>query len=257
MQQQQTTTEAPQDSFFYDHLKCTVCLEIAIDASESSCCHNIYCESCLTISKTQNNNCPTCREQNFEIVPSHLGRRLIRTIPTSCPFKCEAKITYGDLENHKKNCSNRVYKCGETGCEDFQGDNKSYTQHIISKHSDKIIPAIEAMIASNKFTKSGILKGYYLQAGEKHAIEGTFRMDNGKIYVNTVDEVGPAGWKGEIKKDDLSVKLIKTYHGSHQIIYKGKFDKELIKLTGRYLFDDGGYEIPGEGFELNFLTKEN
>jgi len=254
MQQQQTITEIPQDTYFYDHLKCVVCLETAVQAAESSCCHNIYCESCLTRSKTQNNLCPSCRQQNFEVLPSHLGRRLIKMIPTQCPWKCNAKLTIGDLESHKKNCPNKHYKCPEVGCEDFEGDHGVYTQHIISKHADIIVPAVEAMRTNNKFTRSGTIGGFYMQYNHQHGIEGTFRMENGQVYVNTHDEVGPAGWKGEIEKNDLSITLLKSYHGSHIIFYKGKFNKELTKLTGRWGWD---HSADQEGFELNFTVKDN
>jgi hypothetical protein len=254
--QQQNTIEIPQDSFFYDHLKCTICLETALEASESSCCHNIYCESCLTISKTKNNHCPTCRQTSFEILPSHLGRRLINTILTNCPYKCDAKITIGDLEAHKKNCPKRIFGCSDIGCEDFKGDHKGYLEHIIAKHADKIIPAIEAMKISEGFSKTGVITGFYMQEGQ-HPIEGTFRMENGLVFINTNDEIGPAGWKGEIDKTNLSIKLIKTYHGSHLIIYRGKFNKDLTKLVGTWGYEDNGYEISCEAFELNFTQKSN
>ena len=160
----------------------------------------------------------------------------------------------GDLEAHKKICPLRLYKCHEVGCEEFQGDHKGYTEHIVSKHFDKIVPAIELMRMKELFTRAGKITGFYVQGGQ-HVIEGTFRMEDGQVYINTHDEVGPAGWKGEVDKKELTIKLIKTYHGAHSIVYKGKFDKAMTKLTGKWSFGNYGYNDGGEGFELNFIVE--
>ena len=54
---------------------CSLCLDIAADAVESECCHQIFCASCSAKCIRTFNKCPTCRKQPFLIKESILIQR--------------------------------------------------------------------------------------------------------------------------------------------------------------------------------------
>ena len=85
-----------------DFVTCLICLEIADDAMETSCCHKIYCRDCL--SKVESRLCPTCR-QEFKMIISHTTRRIIGSLPASCPNAgCSLESTVSEIKVHERKC---------------------------------------------------------------------------------------------------------------------------------------------------------
>ena len=115
-----------------EFLTCLICLEIAKNAVECDACVNIMCEGCADGLKKK--ECPSCRKANFKPKPSILARRMIGTIPCSCPNECGETSTIGNLEDHLRRCPKRTYICG--GIEEckFEGKREEFLHHIIEKH---------------------------------------------------------------------------------------------------------------------------
>ena len=62
-----------------DQFSCIICIEIAKNAFETSCCHQIFCEECKNKLKP-NSSCPFCRAPSVQFLVSHLLRRLIENL---------------------------------------------------------------------------------------------------------------------------------------------------------------------------------
>ena len=60
------------------HLTCGICLDTAIEAVESECCHQIFCQRCFCMIK--NEKCPLRRNEEFICTISYIPRRLIQDI---------------------------------------------------------------------------------------------------------------------------------------------------------------------------------
>ncbi|XP_065055130.1 uncharacterized protein LOC135683713 [Rhopilema esculentum] len=126
---------------------CLICLETAEEAVETSCCHSIYCEKCLSAVK---GTCPQCRKQ-FTVDIAHAVRRLIGNLPTQCSFDgCTAKVTRSERKDHEKRCEHRLYKCPVPECL-FEGLKKMYLTHLISEHEKVVIKQV-SFIAKNEET---------------------------------------------------------------------------------------------------------
>ena len=45
-----------------DGLVCLICLLVARDPQQSTCCGKVYCKACLADLKRHSNSCPQCRD---------------------------------------------------------------------------------------------------------------------------------------------------------------------------------------------------
>ena len=115
---------------------CSICLEIADRAVETSCCHHIFCEGCL--SKMIGKGCPQCRS-SFDIIVSHIGRRVIGNMKTECGHpNCGTLLTRSALNEHERTCHYRIFSCSSLSCE-FTGVRNDYVSHLFSVHVDQIV----------------------------------------------------------------------------------------------------------------------
>ena len=62
-----------------DQFLCLICLEIAKNAHETSCCHQIICEKCKN-GLSPDSPCPFCQTPKVQFLVSHLLRRLIENL---------------------------------------------------------------------------------------------------------------------------------------------------------------------------------
>ncbi|CAI2362722.1 unnamed protein product [Moneuplotes crassus] len=86
-----------------DLVNCPICLDMIEDATETPCCHNIFCETC--ISKTD--KCPICQSEYYayQLTPNIPMRRLINEILMKCKNEgCETECTKANLEKHLEVC---------------------------------------------------------------------------------------------------------------------------------------------------------
>ena len=61
-----------------EQFSCIICLQIAKNAFETSCCHQICCEECKK-SLPKPVVCPACRNENVNFLVSHIIRRVIES----------------------------------------------------------------------------------------------------------------------------------------------------------------------------------
>lgn len=124
------------DSHLIDSMTCPICFEIAENAVETSCCHQVYCEYCLSI--VGNKPCPQCRQQ-FTMLVSHISRRIIGSMPVHCVFKgCEAKVMRSELKDHEAKCTYRLYSCPSPRCL-FEGLRDTFAVHLATDHQYKLL----------------------------------------------------------------------------------------------------------------------
>ena len=73
----------------------------------------------------------------------------------------------------------------------------------------------------------------------------------------TSDDIGPADWEGQVDLRNLNIQLVKRYRGAHNIYYKGKFNEDVNKLVGCWGWSEIRREIPGQNFELDFISQDD
>lgn len=130
------------------NLECGICREIADDAIETTCCHQIFCTSCL--GQLQNRKCPFCRKENFQSVESHFARRLIKELPTKCQF-CEQEMTRGNLHDHQIRCPSRTFECPAPNC-NHSSKRSEFIEHLVNIHGDKLTKNAAALFRENPVT---------------------------------------------------------------------------------------------------------
>ncbi len=111
-------------------LHCSICLDMAMDAVETDCCHQIFCETCLS----QVDKCPSCRKSNFVSRANVFARRVIGVLPARCPF-CENVVQKDNLEEHIRVCDRRPFYCGAPECH-FAAEKEAFLTHLISTHQE-------------------------------------------------------------------------------------------------------------------------
>ena len=124
------------DSHIVDSMTCPICFELAVDAVETSCCHQVYCQPCLSL--VGNRSCPQCRQQ-FDMQISHISRRIIGSMPTPCSIKgCNKRVMRSELKDHELQCTYRLFACPAQKCL-FEGLRKEFAMHIATEHEQNLI----------------------------------------------------------------------------------------------------------------------
>ena len=131
-------------------LVCGICLDLASDAVETLCCHQLFCEPCLVGVA----DCPMCRK-SLNTNPSIVIRRIIGKMKEPCDF-CSAMIERFDMKMHEKSCPERKCSCISLNCQ-FSGCKSDVLQHLITEHGDdltnptfKLVPVTPPNQASNR-----------------------------------------------------------------------------------------------------------
>lgn len=127
-----------------DEFNCSICLEIAENAVETSCCHHLFCEVCLNRHKSD--ECPQCR-RHFKALVSHIPRRIIGNMPTTCPYdNCGVSLCRADLSEHQRHCDKRTYTCPKENCDFPAGNKTGFLLHLIDTHGDMIVENAHCML---------------------------------------------------------------------------------------------------------------
>jgi len=137
-----------------EELKCGICLDIAVNAVETSCCNHIYCQKCLTelTSNKRVSACPECRSE-LQFVISKLARRMIGYLPISCSYEgCDTQTTRSNLEDHKNICEYREFNCIAPNCQ-FNGKNEEFLNHLVSVHKNFVLKNSEKLFLSSDETE--------------------------------------------------------------------------------------------------------
>ena len=84
---------------------CCICQHICVDAVESLCCDNLFCQKCVLPIKI----CPCCSEE-FKTEPSRVGRKIIPSLPIKCNH-CGVLVERGSIERHLLECKELEHMC--------------------------------------------------------------------------------------------------------------------------------------------------
>ena len=130
-----------------EYLTCLICLELSKNAVECNKCSNIMCEECAKSLKKR--ECPSCRQVDFTWKPSILARRMIGSLPCTCPNDCGYKTTVGNLDDHLKKCPNKIYVCGGVEECKFEGKKEEFLKHLVEAHESTIISMFDSQIKND------------------------------------------------------------------------------------------------------------
>jgi hypothetical protein len=142
------------------NLKCPICLTIAEEPNETSCCGHIFCAKCIT-SITLKMNCPICRSNKFFFRQNSFVKLLLNTSQVACPNGCGSSILLSQLKLHRYTCEASLFKCsidfkGEK-CK-FEGTRIEALTHFISSHSDHFVVLAENYSSfKNTFNKFNMI----------------------------------------------------------------------------------------------------
>ena len=232
MQANKSSSQILSSTAFKDALKCGICMDLAIEPVETSCCHILYCNPCILGHQAEQGSCPECGVEGYKLFSSHIARKIISIYPINCPFDCGTELPRSSLDAHKKQCRNRVYECSADKCT-FKGKHDEYSTHITQAHIKDIVLAFDELNTRTKFTQSGKISGHYRYNNQEYPVQGTYKMYNRTITIRTSDQEGNATWSGKVDVNNLLVELVKQYE-THAIIYNGKFDTKLTCMIGRW-----------------------
>lgn len=115
-----------------DSFACMICLDVCVDAVETSCCHQLLCEVCTSSLKS----CPACRNSKMSVIPSIVVRRIIGGLPAVC--ECGYNSTIENIKAHKDKCTLRPLQCVLAGCE-FKGPQSELLGHVVEVHPAEVI----------------------------------------------------------------------------------------------------------------------
>lgn len=121
------------------NLKCPICLNIAEDPYESTCCGQIFCGKCIT--SIGLNKCPICRSVKV-LRRNTFARKLLDEIKVICIYGCEAFVPISKMKEHRLNCNESIFKCTIDGCK-YSGKRIDLGNHMLEIHSNLLIVLAE------------------------------------------------------------------------------------------------------------------
>lgn len=148
-------------SYISDY-KCFLCglIPSLETAKEIICCGILFCNECLKKYLSDKKECPICKSNEIKFrkikKDNKVFYKILKNLEIKCPYKCEWKGSFGDLDHHLNECNNgfRYCKYKEIGCE-FLDENKKVIEH--EKKSDKLHLEIALKyIKTNKIVKKKI-----------------------------------------------------------------------------------------------------
>lgn len=115
-----------------DH-KCTcpVCLLVARDPHQTTCCGTLYCRDCLHGIQVTSNKCAVCRKTIANILPDTRASLQINALHIYCPNKpsgCDWKGEISNASKHQKLCEYEPIACSN-GCNEKIA-NRNLQNHL-------------------------------------------------------------------------------------------------------------------------------
>ena len=121
------------------NLKCPICLCLAENPYESSCCGHIFCNKCTkNIGKT----CPICRNEKFTFRENYFAKRLLNEVKVKCHFGCSQLVEFAQMRIHRYTCDSILFNCKIKDCT-ISGNKKELLKHVSEEHADYIISMAE------------------------------------------------------------------------------------------------------------------
>lgn len=86
-------------------LECAICQDIFTEATEASCCGQIFCRLCIERWVNDRGSCPMCRDEvSFSmLMPSRHAQRMANEMTTHCQW-CEESMKKAALKDHLLAC---------------------------------------------------------------------------------------------------------------------------------------------------------
>ena len=121
---------------------------------EITCCGSLFCTTCILDYLEKNKICPSCKkeieskEKNLRNIEekSKMTYRMILKLNLKCPYNCDWKGSFAEIENHFKTCSLKPFECKykKMGC-NFNGSEKDCEEHEknISLHLNTALEFVE------------------------------------------------------------------------------------------------------------------
>lgn len=127
---------------------CPMCLDVAKDAVESSCCNHVFCRQCFTVLTQQNGMftlCPLCRAV-LKCVEVPLIRRIINDLPWECPSKCNTpNLRRSDMEKHLNSLCPHIPKCEFPDCTFRVRNEEDMLKHVIDAHGTALLANLKLL----------------------------------------------------------------------------------------------------------------
>lgn len=86
-------------------LECAICQEVYNNATEATCCGQIFCKDCIERWVSERNSCPMCREDisySLLVASRHI-QRMANEMKVSCPY-CFTNMRKALLTDHTSAC---------------------------------------------------------------------------------------------------------------------------------------------------------
>ncbi|CEG42801.1 tubby-like protein [Plasmopara halstedii] len=82
-------------------LECAICQEVFTNATEATCCGQIFCKDCIERWVSERGSCPMCREAiGFSLLaPSRHAQRMANEMKVTCPY-CSESMKKASLSDH-------------------------------------------------------------------------------------------------------------------------------------------------------------
>uniref|UniRef100_A0AAV1UB09 RING-type domain-containing protein n=1 Tax=Peronospora matthiolae TaxID=2874970 RepID=A0AAV1UB09_9STRA len=86
-------------------LECAICQEVFTNATEATCCGQIFCKECIERWVSERSSCPMCREAiSFSLLAaSRHAQRMANEMTVSCGY-CSETMKKASLADHLKAC---------------------------------------------------------------------------------------------------------------------------------------------------------
>ena len=102
------------------HMKCLVCKEFAVNAVDTSCCYQLYCEKCYPT--PSNHRCNEYRMPH-QIQVTGVPRSIIGNISTFCPHNgYNTNMRRSELPNYEEKFEYRIKYCTSNRCQKVGSD---------------------------------------------------------------------------------------------------------------------------------------
>lgn len=86
-------------------LECAICQEVFTNATEATCCGQIFCKECIERWVSERGSCPMCRESiGFSLLAaSRHAQRMANEMKVNCPY-CSETMKKASLADHVSTC---------------------------------------------------------------------------------------------------------------------------------------------------------
>ena len=150
---------------YISEYKCKLCglIPSPETANEIICCGILYCDECLQkliSTKDEKMECPICKSNDILHRKIKDGNKIfykvLKNLNIKCPYKCEWKGIWSDLESHLNECKYGVRYCKykSIGCE-FYDENKKVIEHELNNDKNHLEMAIK-YIKDNNIVKKKV-----------------------------------------------------------------------------------------------------